>query len=170
MPVGWEPHSYGYHGDDGHIFNGRGTGRPFGPTFGTGDWLGVVLNRVEQTISFTKQGFNLGMAFEGVAEGKLYPSVGFRTPEEEVRVDCGRIGGGGGRVSDSMVVQMARSRIHHAFPCTPRLGSCVLPLSFKHQQRKHRRTGADVPEYSEIYTSAMCCVSACRWWQTLGRT
>ncbi len=50
-----------------------------------GDWIGVVLNRIEQTISFTKKGFELGVAFEGVSEDRLFPSVGFRTPDEEVR-------------------------------------------------------------------------------------
>lgn len=49
-----------------------------------GDWLGVVLNRVEQTVSFTKKGYDLGVAFEGVTEERLYPSIGFRTPDEEV--------------------------------------------------------------------------------------
>jgi len=82
---GWEPHSYGYHGDDGHVFNGRGTGRPYGPQFGTGDWIGVIYNRVERTISFTKKGYDLGVAFENVTENLMYPTVGFRTPDEEVR-------------------------------------------------------------------------------------
>ena len=86
---GWEPHSYGYHGDDGHIFNGRGSGRQYGPVFGTGDWIGVIFNRVESTISYTKKGFNLGIAFENVAEEKLFPTVGFRTPGEEIIVNFG---------------------------------------------------------------------------------
>ena len=81
---GWEPHSYGYHGDDGHVFNGRGTGRPYGPVFGTGDWIGIIFNRVERTISFTKKGYDLGVAFQNVPEDMLYPTVGFRTPDEEV--------------------------------------------------------------------------------------
>lgn len=33
---GWETHSFGYHGDDGHAFHHSGKGRPYGPTFGTG--------------------------------------------------------------------------------------------------------------------------------------
>ena len=33
---GWEPHSYGYHGDDGHAFQGSGKGRAYGPTYTTG--------------------------------------------------------------------------------------------------------------------------------------
>ena len=86
---GWEPHSYGYHGDDGHVFNGRGTGRPYGPVFTTGDWVGVIYNRIESTISFTKKGFNLGIAFQNVPERLLYPTVGFRTPDEEIVANFG---------------------------------------------------------------------------------
>jgi hypothetical protein len=33
---GWEPESYGYHGDDGNAFRSDGKGRRYGPTFGTG--------------------------------------------------------------------------------------------------------------------------------------
>ncbi len=33
---GWEPHSYGYHGDDGHACQGSGKGCAFGPTYTTG--------------------------------------------------------------------------------------------------------------------------------------
>ncbi|EFN58155.1 hypothetical protein CHLNCDRAFT_34313, partial [Chlorella variabilis] len=86
---GWEPHSYGYHGDDGHAFSGRGTGRAYGPVYTTGDWIGVVFNRVERTITFTKKGYDLGVAFEGVTEERLYPSVGFRTPDEEIVANFG---------------------------------------------------------------------------------
>lgn len=51
---GWEPRSYGYHGDDGHAFHGSGTGRPFGPGFTTGDVVGALLDRGLNTISFFK--------------------------------------------------------------------------------------------------------------------
>ena len=37
---GWEPHSYGYHGDDGNSFCSSGNGQPYGPTFTTGDVIG----------------------------------------------------------------------------------------------------------------------------------
>ena len=33
---GWEPHSYGYHGDDGMAFESCGTGKSYGPVFATG--------------------------------------------------------------------------------------------------------------------------------------
>lgn len=39
---GWDPHSYGYHGDDGNIFRGRGTGTLFGPTFTKGNAIEFV--------------------------------------------------------------------------------------------------------------------------------
>ena len=87
---GWEPNSYGYHGDDGHVFNGRGTGRPYGPMYTTGDWIGVIYDRFEQTITFTKKGFQLGPAFSNVPDSNsYYPTVGFRTPDEEITVNLG---------------------------------------------------------------------------------
>ena len=86
---GWEPHSYGYHGDDGHVFSGRGSGRAYGPVFGTGDWVGIIFNRVERTISYTKKGLDLGVAFQNVNEDRLFPTVGFRTPDEEIVANFG---------------------------------------------------------------------------------
>lgn len=58
---------------------------PLPPAPPAGDWVGVILNRIDRTISFTKRGYDLGVAFEGVTEEQLFPSVGFRTPDEEVR-------------------------------------------------------------------------------------
>ena len=37
---GWDKHSYGYHGDDGHSFCSSGQGQKYGPTFTTGDVVG----------------------------------------------------------------------------------------------------------------------------------
>ena len=37
---GWDKHSYGYHGDDGHSFCSSGSGQPYGPTFTTNDVIG----------------------------------------------------------------------------------------------------------------------------------
>ena len=34
---GWDPHSFGYHGDDGNMFPGRGNGTLYGPTFTKGN-------------------------------------------------------------------------------------------------------------------------------------
>ena len=38
---GWDKHSYGYHGDDGHSFCSSGQGQAYGPTFTTGDVIGT---------------------------------------------------------------------------------------------------------------------------------
>lgn len=86
---GWEPHSYGYHGDDGMAFESCGTGKPYGPVFATGDIVGAVLNRASRTISFIKNGLDLGVAFTNVDEDLLYPSIGLRTPDEEVVANFG---------------------------------------------------------------------------------
>ncbi|BDA41395.1 Ran-binding protein 9 [Coccomyxa sp. Obi] len=86
---GWEPQSYGYHGDDGNAFRSDGKGKRYGPTFGTGDVIGALLNRAEHTISYFKNGIDLGTAFTDVSEEKLYPCVGMQTHEEEVLANFG---------------------------------------------------------------------------------
>ena len=40
---GWEKDSYGYHGDDGNSFSSSGNGKKYGPTFTTGDIIGLDL-------------------------------------------------------------------------------------------------------------------------------
>ena len=46
--------------------------------------MGALLNRATKTISFFKNGIDLGVALRNVDEEWLYPSVGLRTPDEEV--------------------------------------------------------------------------------------
>jgi hypothetical protein len=58
MP-GWNPSSWGYHGDDGHIFDSSGTGKPYGDIFGTGDVVGCCLT-CDNEIYFTKNGISHG--------------------------------------------------------------------------------------------------------------
>ena len=60
---GWDKHSYGYHGDDGHSFCSSGTGQPYGPTFTTGDVIGCCVNLIDNTCFYTKNGVHLGIAF-----------------------------------------------------------------------------------------------------------
>lgn len=116
---GWEKDSWALHGDDGSIFSGRGQGTPFGPTYGTGDVIGVGVDwthahslhrqpastnhhAISETakhgplakIFFTKNGQMLGpsassYAFENVACTALYPTIGLRTPGEKVKVNFG---------------------------------------------------------------------------------
>ena len=49
--------------------------------------IGALLNRAEQTISYFKNGIDLGTAFTEVSEEKLYPCVGMQTHEEEVTLN-----------------------------------------------------------------------------------
>ncbi len=49
----WEPHSYGYHGDDGKKFHNHGQGHDYGPTYSTGDVIGAGVHLERQEIFFT---------------------------------------------------------------------------------------------------------------------
>ncbi|GAB5587617.1 hypothetical protein Unana1_02517 [Umbelopsis nana] len=80
---GWDDHSWGYHGDDGHSFCGSGNGKPYGPKFGTGDTIGCGINFKDMSAFYTKNGVHLGTAFHGLQGTSLYPCVGFRTPGEQ---------------------------------------------------------------------------------------
>ncbi|CAG9462297.1 unnamed protein product [Pedinophyceae sp. YPF-701] len=86
---GWEPHSYGYHGDDGHTFQGSGKGRQYGPRFTTGDVVGCLFDQVNRRVVYYKNGREVGVAFEDVPEQYLYPVIGLRTRGEEVEANFG---------------------------------------------------------------------------------
>lgn len=86
---GWDKHSYGYHGDDGHSFCSTGNGQPYGPTFTTGDTIGCCVNLIDNTCFYTKNGVNLGIAFTDLPSN-LYPTVGLQTPGEVVEANFGQ--------------------------------------------------------------------------------
>lgn len=77
---GWDNDSYGYHGDDGAIFHGRGRQlATYGPSFGASDTVGCGIDYESRSIFFTLNGKYQGTAFSGVdlTEGQvLYPTVG----------------------------------------------------------------------------------------------
>ncbi|KAG0287704.1 hypothetical protein BGZ98_004532, partial [Dissophora globulifera] len=89
--TGWEPQSWGYHGDDGNSFGGCGNGRPFGPVFTTGDTIGCGVNFRDMSLFYTKNGAYLGVAFRDL-KGPLYPTVGMRTTGEIVEANFGQQG------------------------------------------------------------------------------
>ncbi|KAJ3414013.1 Ran-binding protein 9 [Chytridiales sp. JEL 0842] len=75
---GWDPKSWGYHGDDGFSFESSGRGKPYGPTYTTGD--------VEIKIDF----LFVGVAFKNISpKATLYPTVGMRTPNESLEANFG---------------------------------------------------------------------------------
>ena len=87
---GWDKHSYGYHGDDGHSFCATGTGQCYGPTFTTGDVIGCCLNLVDYSCFYTKNGLHIGTAFRDLPHLSLFPTVGLQTPNEELRANFGQ--------------------------------------------------------------------------------
>ncbi|KAH8881612.1 ran-binding protein [Thozetella sp. PMI_491] len=92
---GWEPESWGYHGDDGHCFAAQTVGKSYGPKFGPGDTVGCLVNfRLGQAL-FTRNGIELPIAFRDVnfrdVKGKLYPTVGLKRPGDHVFVNFGQL-------------------------------------------------------------------------------
>ncbi|EGF84396.1 hypothetical protein BATDEDRAFT_2468, partial [Batrachochytrium dendrobatidis JAM81] len=92
---GWDDLSWGYHGDDGNIFSGAGSGKSYGPTYTTGDIVGCCINFMNMTALFTKNGIMLGVAFQNILRDKkpglkLYPSIGLRTPGEVIEANFGQ--------------------------------------------------------------------------------
>jgi hypothetical protein len=75
--IGWEDGSMGYHGDDGQFY---GTGKT-GPTFTSGDVIGMGVHFKSNSVFVTKNGKYLGAPFvtkEGGMAGpvkKLFPAV-----------------------------------------------------------------------------------------------
>jgi Ran-binding protein 9/10 len=59
MP-GWDAPSWGYHGDDGKKFHGRGVGLPYGKTYGKGDVVACHIDQSKGTAYFTKNGISQG--------------------------------------------------------------------------------------------------------------
>jgi hypothetical protein len=86
---GWERNTFGYHGDDGNLFRGSGTGKPYGPTYTTADVVGCCVNFINNTLFFTKNGIPLGEAATEV-RGTYYPCVGLRTPGEIIEANFGQ--------------------------------------------------------------------------------
>lgn len=91
---GWEPESWGYHGDDGHCFAAQNVSKAYGPKFGPGDTIGCLINFRLGHALFTKNGEDLGIAFRDAnfkdAKGKLYPTVGLKKPGDHVWVNFGQ--------------------------------------------------------------------------------
>lgn len=88
MP-GWEPCSFGYHGDDGFTYNETGLpGDKYGPKFGMGDVVGCCWDMVDGTVFFTKNGLHLGVAFRGL-RGTLYPTIGMQTKGGRFTINFG---------------------------------------------------------------------------------
>ncbi|KAL8392248.1 hypothetical protein RB595_002445 [Gaeumannomyces hyphopodioides] len=86
---GWEPESWGYHGDDGRSFAAQNGGREYGPKFAVGDVIGCGVNFKTGSAFYTKNGQFIDVAFRDI-KGKLYPSVGLKKLGDHVRANFGQ--------------------------------------------------------------------------------
>ncbi|CAG8618421.1 11244_t:CDS:2, partial [Scutellospora calospora] len=86
---GWYEGTMGYHGDDGCKFDGEGLGQRYGPLYSTGDTIGCCINFVDNNVFYTKNGINLGIAFENKPNEDMFPIVGMRTRGESVEANFG---------------------------------------------------------------------------------
>ncbi|KAJ3541274.1 hypothetical protein NMY22_g3955 [Coprinellus aureogranulatus] len=88
---GWEPNSWGYHGDDGRSFYAHKEGTPYSQTFGSGDTVGCGIDFSTRRAFYTKNGHFLGNVFDNVGKDtELYPFVGLQHVGESVRVNFGQ--------------------------------------------------------------------------------
>ena len=92
---GWCAYSIGFHGDDGCLFNASGTGYSFGPPWNVGDIIGLGIRPYEEDVYpgtevqvfFTRNGIEIGHATVLVPEGGFFPTIGFHSKNETVKVD-----------------------------------------------------------------------------------
>lgn len=87
---GWEPESWGYHGDDGHIFNANNHGKAYGPKYGTQDTIGCGINFRTGTAFFTRNGNKLAIASRDFPFDGLYPTVGMKKQGEHIKINFGQ--------------------------------------------------------------------------------
>ncbi|RGP81689.1 hypothetical protein FLONG3_176 [Fusarium longipes] len=121
-PVGWEPESWGYHGDDGRCFTGQNIGRHFGPIYNVNDVIGCGVNFKENSAFFTRNGVKIGTAFNDVGRGKLYPTISLKKPGECIRTNFGQTPFVY-NIDDMM--REERDKVHKAIQATD--GSTLLP-------------------------------------------
>lgn len=73
--LGGDDNGWGFIGDRA-LYHKRTKVKAYGERFGQGDTIAVTLNMDRGTLSFSKNGQDLGVAFEGLV-GSLYPAVAF---------------------------------------------------------------------------------------------
>ncbi|OQR90075.1 HECT E3 ubiquitin ligase [Achlya hypogyna] len=80
--LGADEHSWGFIGD-GALYYQRNRLKTYGDTFGEGDVIGLDLDCEQGTLSYSKNGVDLGVAFDNVV-GELFPAVAFYSRHQKV--------------------------------------------------------------------------------------
>ncbi|KAH8879182.1 hypothetical protein GQ53DRAFT_46935 [Thozetella sp. PMI_491] len=84
--LGWDSLSWGYHGDNGHVYDSAGSGKSHGPRYTSGDIIGCGVNFKTKTAFFTKNGSIVGCTFKNAdIMGQLYPAVSLLTGEKDTK-------------------------------------------------------------------------------------
>lgn len=91
---GWKENSIAYHGDDGRLFANNPYGISFGPTWKERDVIGVTVRQPnfesteerEIQVYFTKNGLAMGHTTITIPPSGLFPTVGFHSPKEKVKI------------------------------------------------------------------------------------
>jgi hypothetical protein len=90
MP-GSNPDEIGYHGEDGHLFEGKGSGKPLGKKFGAGDRVGcgvLFKDTKATTVYFMVNGSVVGVV---PFRGEIFPVVAGKSDNDDfarlIRVD-----------------------------------------------------------------------------------
>lgn len=80
--LGGDDHGWGYIGDRA-LYHKRNKVKLYGERFGQGDTVGVTLDMDEGTLSFSKNGEDLGVAIQNLS-GVLFPAVAFYNRGQQV--------------------------------------------------------------------------------------
>jgi hypothetical protein len=80
--LGGDDFGWGYIGDRA-LYHKRTKVKAYGERFGQGDVIGVTLDMDRGTLSFSKNGLDLGVAFDGLA-GEIYPAVAFYNQGQQI--------------------------------------------------------------------------------------
>ena len=91
---GWKENSVAYHGDDGNLFNNNPYGVSFGPSWKERDIIGVGVRppafecpeEHETQVYFTRNGLELGHTTIAIPPSGLFPTIGFHSPGERVKI------------------------------------------------------------------------------------
>jgi len=80
--LGGDDFGWGYIGDRA-LYHKRSKVKVFGERFGQGDVIGVCLDLDKGTLSFSRNGEEMGVAFDGLT-GELFPAVAFYNQGQRV--------------------------------------------------------------------------------------